>query len=93
MPESADVILEGPVTVNTVPVIAHRVLAQLAAGARRVDFSRVTEVDSAAIALALECQRSASARGVSVSILNLPESLRNLANLYGVIDLIDGPAA
>lgn len=93
MSDSADVILEGPITVHTVPVIAHRVLAQLDAGARRVDFARVTEVDSAAIALALECQRNATARGGSVSILNLPESLRNLGNLYGVIDLIDGPAA
>ena len=93
MVDSAGVILEGPVTVNTVPEIASRVIAQLEAGASSVDFSQVTEVDSAAIALALDCRRIAYSRGQGVSILNLPQSLRNLAKLYGVIDLIDEPAA
>jgi phospholipid transport system transporter-binding protein len=91
MSEAKDVILEGPVTLSTVPVIASRVLAQLASGARRIDFSRVTDVDSSAIALALECQRNAAQLGVRISIANLPDALRNLANLYGVTELIDGP--
>ena len=87
----AEIILEGPVTVKTVPEIAARVMSQIASGARRIDFSKVTDVDSAAIALALDIQRCAGGLGVSVSILNLPDAFRNLANLYGVTELIDAP--
>ncbi|TMG74891.1 MAG: STAS domain-containing protein [Betaproteobacteria bacterium] len=59
--EGDSLILEGAVTLDTVPGLigaAEEHLRQ--GGARVVDFSNVTEVDSAAVALAIECLRKAS---------------------------------
>ncbi len=53
-----------------------------------VDFSGVTELDSAAIALILEYRRAAESAGRRVTISNSPASLQSLATLYGVTDLI-----
>lgn len=84
--------LEGPVTVETVPALVGSIPSQLNSGTRRIDFSRVTAVDSAAVALALEWQRNAAARNVTIALANVPEALRKLANLYGVTDLVAPPA-
>ena len=53
-----------------------------------VDFSGVTELDSSALALFLEYRRAAESAGKRVSVSNLPASLKTLADLYGVTDLI-----
>ena len=53
-----------------------------------VDFSGVAEVDSSALALILEYRRAAEAAGKRVHVSNLPASLKTLADLYGVTDLI-----
>jgi phospholipid transport system transporter-binding protein len=86
-------VLDGPVTIETVPDLVNRIPAHLDSGTRQVDFSRVTDVDSAAVALALEWQRLAATRNVQITLCNVPEALRNLANLYGVTDLLAPPAS
>ena len=48
------------------------------------DFSSVKELDSAALAFILACQREATRRGKSLQCTNVPENLKNLAALYGV---------
>ena len=53
-----------------------------------LDFSGVEEVDSSALALILEYRRAAESAGKRVSVCNLPASLKTLADLYGVTDLI-----
>lgn len=53
-----------------------------------VDFSAVDEVDSSALALILEYRRAAESAGKRVTVSNLPASLKTLADLYGVTDLI-----
>ena len=83
--------LEGPVTVDTVPRFVDLIRQQLQRGATEVDFSRVTEIDSAAVALALEWHRQAAAKNVPLVLINLPEAMRNLANLYGVAELLAAP--
>jgi len=93
MTQGEALILEGPVNIHTVPVLVGQIPSLLNSGVRRVDFSKVTQVDSAAVALALEWQRLASARNLPISFLNVPETLQNLANLYGVTDLITPSAA
>ena len=92
MSDGEALFLEGPVTIETVPALVGRIPSQLNSGTRRIDFSRVTEVDSAAVALALEWQRIAAAHNVTIALANVPEALRNLANLYGVTDLVAPPA-
>jgi phospholipid transport system transporter-binding protein len=53
-----------------------------------VDFSGATELDSSALALILEYRRAAESAGKRVTVSNLPSSLRTLADLYGVTELI-----
>ena len=70
--------------------LATAVEAQLRQGARVVDFRGVTEVDSAALALALEWLRQAagSKSKTGLRYANLPVAVQNLAKLYGVSELL-----
>ena len=52
------------------------------------DASALTEFDSSALAVLLECRREALAAGKSFSVQAAPPRLRQLAGLYGVADLI-----
>jgi phospholipid transport system transporter-binding protein len=77
------------------PVTANNVLSLLAQGAERfagsrvtVDLSGVTEVDSSALSLLLEWRREAVRNGREIRYHNLPASLRSLADLYGVTELL-----
>ena len=63
--------------------------AVLAEAAEAVlDASRLTEFDSSALAVLLECRRQALAVGKAFSVRGLPARLRQLAGLYGVAELI-----
>ena len=53
-----------------------------------VDFSRMTRAESAALAVVIALKRRATAEGRTLSVENLPHSLRSLAVVYGVDDLI-----
>lgn len=57
-------------------------------GDLEVDFSAVTDVDTAALSLVMEWQRRALASSCKISFANLPENLNSLAALYGVADFI-----
>ncbi|HEY6865070.1 MAG TPA: STAS domain-containing protein [Burkholderiales bacterium] len=81
-------VVEGPVTLDTVPELAAGLEAQLGTGDAVVDFGGVTDVDSSAVALVLEWRRQAEVRGVSLRVANAPEALQNLARLYGVLELL-----
>jgi phospholipid transport system transporter-binding protein len=89
-------VLEGALSFDTLP----GVLAQSAEYAARtdlperltIDFSRIGNVDSSAVALLLEWRRQAAARGKRLDFVNLPPNLLALADLYGVADLIAGGA-
>ena len=78
--------IEGPVTLDSVPDLLAEAAVHIASGVRRIDFSGATEVDSAAVALALEWQRQAGNR--TLELQNLPQAMQNLASLYGVSDLL-----
>ncbi|MEK8087081.1 STAS domain-containing protein [Aquabacterium sp. A3] len=49
-----------------------------------VDGSALTQFDSSALAVLLECQRMARNRGRAFAVQSLPPRLRELARLYGV---------
>lgn len=54
----------------------------------QVDFSAVTDIDTAALSLLMEWQRRAIASNRKIVFTHLPESLHSLATLYGVADFI-----
>ena len=53
-----------------------------------VDLGGVTEVDSAALSLLIEWRRAARRNHCRIAFSNLPESLKSLAALYGVAELV-----
>jgi phospholipid transport system transporter-binding protein len=91
--EGERLLVQGPVTVGTASALLEQARTLFEPGAAVLDFAGVTEVDSAAVALALECLREAHTRKLPLSLANLPEAMRNLAELYAVSELLQaGPA-
>lgn len=90
--EGDSLFLEGAITLDTVPGLVDAVAEHLRLGVSVVDFNGATEVDSAAVALALEWLRQAGLAGKGLRFANLPASMQNLAKLYGVSELLQ-PAA
>ena len=72
------------------PTLRQAVLAQAAEVV--ADAGALTEFDSSALAILLECRRVALAAGKSFSVQSAPPRLRQLAGLYGVADLIPATA-
>jgi len=91
--EGEALLIEGPVTFDTVPDLVSAPGECFRQGVVVVDFAGVTEVDSAAVALALEWVRQAERASVALRLVNVPASIRNLAKLYGVSDLLERPGA
>ncbi len=86
--EGNRLLLDGAVSAETVPSLLGEGAAQLANGVEIVDFAAVTQVDSAALALALEWLREARAAGRTIRFANLPRAMENLARLYAVDELL-----
>ena len=86
--EGARMVLDGPVTLANVAGVLEEGRRQLADGVRTVDLAKVTEMDSALLALLLVWLRDASARGQGLAFAGLPQSLRTLSRLYGVDGLL-----
>jgi phospholipid transport system transporter-binding protein len=91
--EGEALILEGAVTLDTVPALVAAAQEYWGKGVGVVDFGAVTGVDSAAVALALEWLREARRCNVALRFINLPASMRNLAELYGVSELLQSASA
>ena len=60
----------------------------IAGGQAEIDLSRTTVVDSSAVATLLAWKRAAAARNAPLALRNPPASLRSLAELYGVAELL-----
>lgn len=86
--EGDRLVLEGAVTIEEVPGLLPQGLALLAQGETRIDLAGVTTADSSAVALLLEWLRVAERGGDRIVYLNLDNSLRSLADLYGVTELL-----
>lgn len=64
-------------------------LRAIADGQTQIDFSDLTQGDSAAVATMLAWSRAARSKGKSLTFTNLPVSLRSLIELYGVKELLN----
>ena len=80
--------LDSEVTIQTTARVLSDAAAQVRDGVEVIDFSAVSEVDSAAVALALALVREARQVGRSIEFANLPPALANLASLYAVAEFI-----
>lgn len=62
--------------------------AQQGAAGIVLDASALQSFDSSSLAVLLECRRQAQTLGRTLCIQHAPAKLRQLANLYGVNDLL-----
>lgn len=67
--------------------------AAIGAGDLAFDLQSVRVVDSSAVALLLEWQRAAAARGGCIALSNVPPALASLITLYGVERLLGAAPA
>lgn len=78
----------GPMVIASATELKTAGESAIAAGARFVDLARVTEADSAAVAVLLAWVRAAQELNQEISILGTPDNIRSLATLYGVAELL-----
>ena len=82
--EGGRLLLDGALNMDTVPALLAEVRRACDKDIEIVDFAAVVEIDSAAIAFALELKRGAIAAGRRISFANLPPGMLNLAQMYSV---------
>ena len=88
-PTEGGFIVSGPVTIATASSVIEATRSQWPdTGDTIVDFSGVTEADSAALALMFKWQRDAERKGRKVICRNIPANVLALARLYGVEELV-----
>ncbi|MGH8753738.1 MAG: STAS domain-containing protein [Burkholderiales bacterium] len=80
--------VRGAVTMGNVKSLLDAGLQQLNPELKEIDFSGLEEVDSSAISMVLEWLRVSQSRNLQLSIVNMPDNMKSLASLYGVLELI-----
>ena len=80
--------VQGAVTMGNVKSVLEAGLQQLGPELKEVDFSGLEEVDSSAISMVLEWLRVSQSRNLQLRIVNMPDNMKSLAALYGVLELI-----
>lgn len=81
-------MVQGHVTMDTVPAIFEQGLQHLNSEDLLVDWSQIETLDSAAVSMLLAWERAAQRGQRSLRIVNVPDNLLSLARLYGVEDLL-----
>ncbi len=84
--------VRGALTLASVTALCEAGKQQFGDGDLVVDLAAVTEVDSAALSLLFEWRRAAQQKNLHLSFRNLPASLKSLAGLYGVAELVAADA-
>ena len=78
----------GPITMAGAAALLAEGEAVLASADPVFDLAGVTELDSSSLAVIFSWVRTARAKGKSVRLLNPPQNLLSLAEVYGVADLL-----
>lgn len=86
--EGDRLMVQGRLTIATVPTLFETGLQYLTSENFLVDFSKVEAVDSAAVSLLLGWARAAQRSQHELRVVGLPANLLSLAHLYGVSDLL-----
>jgi phospholipid transport system transporter-binding protein len=80
--------IKGEVLINTVIPLLEASKALPMSANTKIDFSAVTNIDTATISLILEWKRRALKENQTIQFVNLPINLISLTALYGVADII-----
>jgi phospholipid transport system transporter-binding protein len=90
--DGSRMVVGGPVTLSNVRRVVEEGERQLDEGVRTVDLSEVSDMDSSLLAAMFAWLRHARQREYDIGFVNLPESLRTIARLYGVDALLPSQA-
>ena len=89
---AAAMTLPAEAALEQAPTLLAEVDAALAAADSdavfQLDASALSSIDTSTIALLLHAKRGAAARGLGLQVLAAPPKLRELAQLYGVEELL-----
>lgn len=89
MAAAAPILLPATLTMDEASATLDSLKRALTSGAATVlDASALNELDTAALAVLLECRRLVAARGQDLQISGSPDKLVKLAQLYGVAELL-----
>ncbi|TFH12104.1 MAG: STAS domain-containing protein [Nitrosomonadales bacterium] len=80
--------VQGPITIGNVVAIIEQGIDLFDQTDLVIDLAQVTAVDSSAVSMLLEWQRKAHEQNQKLYFSNMPKNLKNLAQLYGVTELI-----
>ena len=80
--------VQGAINMGNVKSLLEAGLQQLNPELKEIDFSGLEEVDSSAISMVLEWLRVSQSRHLQLSVVNMPDNMKSLASLYGVLELI-----
>jgi phospholipid transport system transporter-binding protein len=78
----------GPVTIETHTKLRDNAAAHIGLSNWDIDWSKVTEVDSSALAIIFAWLRVSLEKGKTLRNVHFPANLEALAALYGVAELI-----
>lgn len=81
--------LSGEVVIHNATSILASSKALTMTPATKIDFSEVTNIDTAAISLIFEWKRRAQKENQAIEFVNLPANLNSLTRLYGVDEMIN----
>jgi phospholipid transport system transporter-binding protein len=80
--------IQGRITIANANTLLAEGLKRFVRDGLVVDLSQLEEVDSSAVSLVLEWLREAQRNQRKLRFTQLPDNLKSLATLYGVLDLI-----
>lgn len=86
--EPSVAFLEGDLILDNACMLLDESRKALKNGICTFDLSHVGQMDSSAISLLLGIRRSAESAGQTITLQALPESLKSLATLYGVVEYL-----
>lgn len=86
--DGATLAVVGPMTMASAKALLAQGRGLLRGGETVFDLAQVDKADSAALAVIFGWHRSARAAGNSLRVINPPENLKSLADLYGVAPLL-----
>ena len=86
--EGDRLIVSGRLTMDTIGASFNDAMQPLEGKNWTIDLAQVEAADSAAVSLLLGWQRNAQRHEAKLTLVNVPENLRSLADLYGVTEAL-----
>ncbi|MBM5571759.1 MULTISPECIES: STAS domain-containing protein [Deefgea] len=84
-----EIVLGRELTLRNSPAALNLLDSTLATGRLAINFAALEIVDSSAVAVLLEWQRRAKAAQCQLVWHNLPNNLRQLIAVYGLLDVLN----